>query len=262
MAHDLKARLKRGEPVFGTFAFMASPDIVEIIGYAGFDYVIIDLEHSPKNWSDVANMIRAAELHGMAALVRIRENAEKSILEVLELGAAGIVVPFVQTADDVHKAVRATNYAPKGGRGTCTLTRAARYGGLRSEFLAHCVRQNENLVVVGQIEDRAGVDQIDAIVSCEPGLDALIVGRSDLASSLGEPGQVEAPAVLEATGRVVEAARRKGVAAGIGIYSPAEASRWIDAGCSLFFYSADTTLLLNAAAAANKDFRQMVAQRG
>lgn len=262
MKDNLKAKLKRGEPVFGTFAFMASPDIVEIMGYAGFDYVIIDLEHSPKNWSDVANMIRAAEVRGMAALIRIRENSEKSILEVLELGAAGIVVPFVQSADDVRKAVKATNYAPKGERGTCTLTRAARYGGLRSEFLAHCLRQNDDLVIVGQIEDRAGVDHVDMIVSCDPGLDALIVGRSDLASSLGEPGQVEAPAVLAATERVVEAAQRKGVAAGIGIYSPAEAGRWLDAGCSLFFYSADTALLLNAAASATKDFRQMIARRG
>lgn len=262
MKDNLKTRLRRREPVFGTFAFMASPDIVEIMGYAGFDYVIIDLEHSPKNWSDVANMIRAAELRGMAALVRIRENSEKSILEALELGAAGIVIPFVQSEDDVRKAVKATNYAPKGERGTCTLTRAAQYGSLRSDFLAHCVRQNENLVIIGQIEDRAGVDQIDAIVSCDPGLDALIVGRADLASSLGTPGQVEAPGVLEATGRIVEAARRKGIAAGIGIYSPPEASRWIDAGCSLFFYSADTTLLFNAAASANKDFRQTVAQRG
>ncbi|MBS7700627.1 MULTISPECIES: aldolase/citrate lyase family protein [unclassified Chelatococcus] len=262
MKQNLKEKLRNGEPVFGTFAFMASPDIVEIMGYAGFDFVIIDLEHSPKNWSDVANMIRAAELRDMAALVRVRENADKSILEVLELGAAGIVIPFVQSEDDVRKAVKAINYAPKGERGTCTLTRAAHYGGLRSEFLAHCIRQNEELVIVGQIEDRAGVDQIDAIVGCNPGLDALIVGRADLASSLGTPGQVEAPGVLEATGRIVEAARRGGVAAGIGIYSPPEASRWIDAGCSLFFYSADTTLLLNAATSANKDFRETVARRG
>lgn len=262
MAESFKAKLKRGEPVFGTFAFMASPDIVEIFGYAGFDYVIIDLEHSPKNWSDVAHMIRAAELHGMAALVRIRENTEKSILEVLELGAAGIVIPFIQSADDVHKAVKATNYSPKGERGTCTLTRAARYGGLRSEFLAHCLRKNEELVIIGQIEDRTGVDAIDAIVSCDPGLDALIVGRSDLASSLGSPGQVEAPAVLEATTRIVEAARRTGVAAGVGIYAPSEANRWIDSGCSLLFYSADTAMLLNAAATANTEFRKAVAQKG
>ena len=262
MKEDIKAKLRLGRPVFGTFAFLASPDIVEIMGHAGFDYVIIDLEHSPKNWSDVANMIRAAELHGMAALVRIRENSEKSILEVLELGAAGIVIPFVQSRDDVRKAVKAANYAPKGERGTCTLTRAARYGSLRSDFLAHCARQNDNIVIIGQIEDTAGLERIDEIVSCEPGRDAVIVGPSDLASSLGMPGQVEAPGVLEATGRIVEAARRKGVAAGIGIYSPPEANRWIDTGCSLLFYSADATLLFNAAASANREFRQAVAERG
>lgn len=261
MTETLKAKLRSGAPVFGTFAFIASPDIVEIIGYAGFDYVIIDLEHTPKNWGDVVNMIRAAELRGLSALIRIRENTEKSILEALELGAAGVVLPFVQSAGDVEKAVRATNYAPKGARGTCTLTRAARYGGLRAEFIAHAQRQNENLVIIGQIEDRIGVERIDEIVGCDPGLDALIVGRADLASDLGEPGQVEAPSVLAATRQVIEAARRSSVAPGIGVYSPAEANKWIDAGCNLFFYSADTTLLLNAAAAANRDFRQIVAAR-
>lgn len=260
MRQQLKARLKAGEPVFGTYTFMASADVVEIMGFAGFDYVIIDLEHSPKNWSDVASMIRAAELHDMAPLVRIRENSEKAILEVLELGAAGIVVPFVQSADDVALAAKAVNYAPRGSRGTCTLTRAAHYGGLRSEFVAHSQRQNDRILLVAQIEDQAGVDAIDDIVACEPGIDALIVGRSDLASSLGVPGQTDDPRVIAATEKIVEAARDGGVPAGVGIYRPAEAAKWIEAGCNFFFYSADTALLLNAARSANEDFRETLKQ--
>lgn len=256
MRDSFKIRLRRGDPLFGTFAFLASPDIVEIMGFAGFDYVIIDLEHSPKNWSDVANMIRAAELHGMAPLVRIRENSEKAVLEVLELGAAGVVVPFVQSADDVVRAVRAMNYAPKGARGTCTLTRAAHYGGLRAGFVAHSQRQNEHVVLIAQIEDQLGLDAVDDIVGCDPGIDGLIVGRSDLASSLGAPGQTDDPRVVAASETLVRAARLRGVAAGIGVYSPSEAERWIKLGCNLFFYSADTAMLLNAAAAAAGDFRQ------
>lgn len=257
MKSPLKRRLAEGQSVFGSFAFLPSPDVVEIMGHAGLDYVIIDLEHSPKNWSDVANMIRAAELHGMAALVRIRENSEKAILEVLELGATGVVVPFVQTAEDVARAARALLYPPAGQRGTCTLTRAARYGGLRSGFVAHALRQNEDVVLVAQIEDRQGVENIEAIVACSPGLDALVIGRSDLASSLGAPGQVEHPAVIEATHRVIAAtqAGARKVPPGVGLYSPGEAARWIDAGCRMFFYSADTAMLLNAARAAADGFR-------
>src|SRR4051794_12135918 len=177
---SLKRRLAAGETVFGSFAFLPSPDVVEIMGFAGFDYVIIDLEHSPKNWDQVTNMVRAAELHGMAPIVRVREIGEKNILEVLELGAEGIVLPFVQTADDVVRAARALNYPPRGQRGTCTLTRAAQYGGLRADFIAHTQRQNADLVLVAQIEDGLGVQNIDAILACDPGIDALIIGRSDL----------------------------------------------------------------------------------
>lgn len=262
MVESFKTRLRRGDPLFGTFAFMASPDLVEIMGFAGFDYVIIDLEHSPKNWSDVANMIRAAELHDMAPLVRIRENSEKAILEVLELGAAGIVVPFVQSAEDVARAVSAMNYMPKGARGTCTLTRAAKYGGLRSQFVEHSQRQNDELVLVVQIEDQKGLDAVEDIVSCEPGIDALIVGRSDLASSLGVPGQADDARVIAATETMVRAAGAHGVTSGIGVYRPSEAEKWIEQGCSLFFYSADTALLLNAARSANEDFRKTLSQLG
>lgn len=255
MRDSFKTRLRRGDALFGTFTFLSSPDIVEIMGLAGFDYVIIDLEHSPKNWSDVANMIRAAELHGMAPLVRIRENSEKAILEVLELGAAGVVVPFVQSVDDVARAVRAMNYAPKGSRGTCTLTRAARYGGLRAGFVEHSQLQNDNLVLIAQIEDQLGLNAVDDIVGCDPGIDGLIVGRSDLASSLGVPGLTDDPRVIVASETLVRSARRRGVAAGIGVYRPSEAERWIQLGCNLFFYSADTAMLLNAATTASADFR-------
>ncbi|WP_210495306.1 HpcH/HpaI aldolase family protein [Microvirga antarctica] len=262
MALPFKERLAKGEPVFGSFAFLASPDIVEIMGLAGFDYVIIDLEHSPKDWSAVANMIRAAELHGMAALIRVRENSEKSILEALELGAAGIVLPFVQSADDIVRAARAMNYPPRGMRGTCTLTRAARYGGVRATFLEHSQQQNERVVLIAQIEDKLGVDNIQDILACEPGIDALIVGRSDLASSLGRPGQVEDPLVLAATDQVIRAARlhKRAVPSGIGLYSPQEAGKWVEAGVGLFFYSADSGMMVDAARTAAQAFKASLAQ--
>jgi 2-keto-3-deoxy-L-rhamnonate aldolase RhmA len=264
MKQPLKARLRSRDPVFGSFAFLPSPDVVEIMGAAGFDYVIIDLEHSPKNWGDVANMIRAAELHSMAPLIRVRENNEKTILEALELGAEGIVVPFVQTAADVKLAARAMNYPPAGMRGTCTLTRAAQYGGLRGDFIRHTLQQNERLVLVAQIEDKQGVENIDAILACDPGIDVVLVGRSDLASSLGCPGQVEDPAVLAATQKVMDAAKRQTgrvIPSGIGLYAPHEAANWLEKGCGFFFYSADTAMLLHAASEAAGAFRRAMRDR-
>lgn len=258
MRKSLKERLVAGESVFGSFAFLPSPDIVEIMGLAGFDYVMIDLEHSPKDWEAVQNMVRAAELHGMAALVRVPENSEKTILQVLELGVQGIVIPFVQSADDVRRAVKAMNYAPKGERGTCTLTRAARYGGLRAAFIEHTQKVNNQLVLVAQVEDKKGVDNIAEIVAVDPGVDVMMIGRSDLASSLGRPGQVDDPLVLEATRKVIDAARLRKPAAipsAVGLYTPDEAPKWIDAGCRFFFYSSDTAMMLNAASGAWRAFK-------
>ena len=264
MRQPLKERLRAREPVFGSFAFLPSPDIVEIMAMAGFDFVIIDLEHSPKNWGDVTNMVRAAQLHGMAPLVRVRENNEKTILEALELGVEGIVVPFIETAGDVKLAARAMNYPPAGQRGTCTLTRAAKYGGLRGEFIRHTLQQNDRLVFVAQIESKLGVDNIDSILACDPGIDVVLVGRSDLASSLGCPGQVEDPAVLAATKTVMDAAKRhtaRVIPSGIGLYAPNEAANWLEKGCGFFFYSADTAMMLNAATDAAGAFRRAMDAR-
>jgi 2-keto-3-deoxy-L-rhamnonate aldolase RhmA len=228
------------------------------MGFAGFDYVIIDLEHSPKNWETVANMVRAAELHEMTALIRVAENSEKSILAALEIGAGGIVMPFVETEADVAKVTRAAYYGPLGARGTCTLTRAAHYGGLRAEYIEHTQRLNRDVVIVAQIESPAGVKNIDSIASCKPGIDAVIIGRSDLASALGHAGQTENPAVIESTHDIIEACKRHHVPSGIGLYAPQEAAKWIEAGCGLFFYSADSALLLNAAKGAFDGFQAVL----
>ncbi len=262
MISGLKARLAGGEAVFGTFVFLPSAGVVEILGLAGLDFVIIDLEHSPKNWETVENMIRAAELRGISPLIRVRDSDEKSILEALELGAEGVVVPFVQTGNDARKVGTAMKYAPEGTRGTCTLTRVAGYGGLRAGFLGHARRMNDRVLFVAQIEDKLAVDNIDDIVGAAPGPDVILVGRSDLASSLGRPGQVNDPLVLEATERVIQAVARAPVAGrhvGIGLYGPAEAPAWLAKECRFFFYAADTLILLNGVKSAADAFRQAVA---
>jgi 4-hydroxy-2-oxoheptanedioate aldolase len=240
----LRAKLKQGQPVLGTFVFLPSPAIVEMIGLAGFDFAIIDMEHSPKDWSVIENMVRAAQLSGVSPLIRVAENNEKAILHALEVGAEGVMVPFIQTGDDAKRAARAARYAPVGNRGVCTLTRAAEYGRRRSEFETVVQAANENVVVIGLIEDSVGVENIDDVISASPGIDVVLVGRADLASAAGVPGQVEHSAVLELVDEVITAAeRQRDVRLGIGIYSPAEATRWLERGFQVFAYSADTTII-------------------
>src|SRR5688500_12000261 len=119
----LKERIARGDTVLGSFVFFSSPEMVEIMALGGMDYIIIDTEHSPKDWNTLEHMIRAANLHDLPALIRVSENSEKLILQCLEIGADGLVIPFVQSGEDVRRAAGAMNYPPRGNRGTCTLTR-------------------------------------------------------------------------------------------------------------------------------------------
>lgn len=248
MFGEFKQKLLSSKPVFGSLAFLPSPDIIEIFGLCGFHYVIIDLEHSPKNWDVVMHMVRTAQLHNVAPLIRVADNVEKQILHALEVGAEGIAIPFVRNADDVAKAVQSIRYAPEGIRGLCTASRAARFGTLRKNFSEYTVGANRNISLIALIEDMEGVDSIEDILDCDPGVDVVLIGRSDLSASLGLPGQADHPKVIEAANRVIEAVNkhRRPVQAGI-LTSPGDTQRWLDAGCRFLVYGTDSDLMLQAA---------------
>jgi 2-keto-3-deoxy-L-rhamnonate aldolase RhmA len=257
-SNPLKAKMLAGQPVLGTFVHLSDPAVVEIAGAAGLDFAIIDTEHSSKDLSTVENMVRAADAFGIASLVRVHVNEEKTILRVLETGTNGIVIPFVESADDVRRAREALRYPPEGSRGTCTVTRAARYGALRPQFADHARDSNRELLLVGLIESAKGVEGIDEIL--DAGLDVAFVGRGDLAAGLGVAGDSSHPHVLEAVGRVLDAARqRREQWSGILPYRPEESARWIAEGCLFLAYSVDTYVLLEAYAAASRSFREALA---
>jgi 2-keto-3-deoxy-L-rhamnonate aldolase RhmA len=253
----LKSRIAQGDHLVGTFVFLPSPALVEILAKAGFDFIIIDTEHAPKDWGTLEHMIRAANIHGLPVLVRVSENSEKLILQCLEIGADGIVLPFVQSAAQASSAANAVYYPPKGRRGTCTVTRMTGYGAHRQRFLEHCREQNDRLVIIAQIEDITGVENIDAIIAADPGIDVVLLGRSDLASALGAPGQVDDPRVLEASDKILSAIRHgpRKVAASVGAYTAAEVARWTAQGCTIFFAASEGLLFFNAATNWLKDVR-------
>ncbi|MBI3965374.1 MAG: hypothetical protein HY329_07035 [Chloroflexi bacterium] len=250
-----KARLREGKPVLGTFAFLGDPSVVEIIGHAGFDFVIIDTEHTARDIGLVQDMVRAADAVNITPIVRVHEIEEKTILRALETGAQGIVVPFVRNGEEAKRANAAVRYPPTGARGTCTVTRAAEFGMLRPKFAEHAEACNRELLLIGLIEDAAGVENIADIL--DQGVEVAFLGRADLSSALGVSGQVEHPLVLGAVDRVLAATQgRQDRWGGIVPYGSGEGGRWLSQNCPFMCYSVDALVLLDAYRAALSELRQ------
>ena len=203
----LKRALAEGKTVFGLLNSIPSPLVVEMIGYAGFDFVVLDMEHVCLNPETLENMVRAAECAGITPLVRVPSAAPDVILRALDCGAQGVVVPHVQSAAEAAQAVAASRYAPLGTRGISG-GRTTGFG--TTDLTTYLARANAEIMVVAMIEDRAGVDAVDAILSVA-GLDMVLEGAIDLSQSYGVPGQAQHPTVQEAIERIAAACAARGV---------------------------------------------------
>lgn len=188
-----KAMLEAGEVAVGSLSFLANPAVIEAGALAGLDFFVIDMEHSPTGYRELEDCVRAAEAAGITAMVRVPGLDENAILRALETGAQGIVIPFMASASDAARAVQAVKYPPHGRRGTCTVTRAARYGTQRSRLREHMEDSNRETLIVGTIEDPEGASNVAAIL--DEGIDVALIGRADLATALGRPGEPDHPSV-------------------------------------------------------------------
>ncbi len=249
MQRDIKAELKRGGVVLGPFFRIPSPDLVEIFGEAGFDYIIVDQEHGPVSTETASNLVRACDLVGMAAVVRVPDNQPWLIQHALDIGALGVQVPQVGTVADAERAVRSSKFAPQGGRGVCRNVRAARYSA-RDRF-KYFEESNRDTLVVVHIEGKEGVDHLEQILQV-PGLDVIFLGPYDLSQSLGLPGQVDHPRVRSTMEGAIQMCRRAGIAAGTYADNIDVAKRWADLGVQYIAVGIDTALIYNLT-------RQMVA---
>lgn len=238
-----KARLREKGFVAGPFVEAGSPALIEILGLAGFDFVIIDCEHAALSGEAVGHLIRAAEAAAISPLVRVRHNEPAAILEALDLGAAGLHVPQISSPADALNAVRAAKFPPRGSRGFNPFVRAARYGATPvAEFRRSA---DEDTLLVLHIEARESLDEVDQILAV-PGFDVAFLGPYDLSQSLGIPGEVTHPRVREALRAIVRAARSYGVAVGCFANNPEQARLWLAEGVSYLAYSVDSVLFLEA----------------
>ena len=210
MQGSLKQRLRGRDNVLGCFMTMPSPALIEVAGYAGFDFLVLDTEHGVAGVETLEHLLRAASAVGVPAIVRTVGSTPGEILRALDAGAGGILVPHVVTAAQTRDIVAAAFYPPIGRRGFSASTRAGHHGFLSAR--EHIERTNSDIVVMVQIEDAEALADVDGIVAT-PHLDGVFLGPADMAMSLGHPGELSHPEVLAAGRRVADACRAAGIAA-------------------------------------------------
>lgn len=237
---SLKTNLQQGKLCVGTWITLGDTGIAEIFAKAGFEWLVVDLEHSTISIDQAGELIRTIDLAGVAPLVRLTSNDNNQIKRVMDAGAHGIVVPNVNSSAEARDAVAATRYAPEGRRGV-GLARAQQYGLGFNEYLEW---QKDGPVVIVQIEHQSALDHLEDIFVV-PGVDGFIIGPYDLSCSMGMPGEFERPEFTAAMQRILEAGLKVGCPAGLHIVEP-DSDRLrqvIREGYSFIAYSVDIRML-------------------
>lgn len=248
MSKNLKERLKSGEIVYGPWCVLPSPSVINVIASTGVDFVIIDMEHGPHDFETLENMIRAAEVTGCEALVRVATNEETIILKALDLGASGIIVPHIETKEDAERAISYAKYYPMGSRGFSPFTRAGGYSLIGVSN--HAEKQNEKTILILLIEGEGGFRHLDDILSITDltnKIDGIYIGAYDLSQSLGMPGAVDNPVVRSSMADMIKKIRAKGITAGGYVAKNEDDITWMkDMGMQLITLLPDCTVLYHA----------------
>jgi len=249
-----KAALARGEQMIGMWCSLADPYPAEIVAGAGFDWLLLDTEHSHADVATVLSQLQAVAPYPCSPVVRPPVNDPVVVKRLLDVGAQSLLIPQVESAEEARAAVAATRYAPTGVRGVAALTRATRFGRVKDYAeLAHT-----ELCVLIQVESRHALEQIGQIASVD-GVDGIFIGPSDLAASLGHPGDPNAPGVIEAVEKAIGRVLAAGKPAGVLTTNPTFARRCIDLGTTFTAVGVDVGLLARGADALAQAFWQHAA---
>lgn len=238
-----RAKLQEGKVVFGAIVTRYAPDLVEIFGAIGYDFVMIDCEHGPMDLDQVEHMVRAAEVFGITPIARIPDHAEATVLRYLDRGLQGIIVPHINTGEEAQAVARAARYYPEGYRGMGS-GRAHDYGiGVSRQESSQWI--NSQLLLIPMVEDVQAVKNLNAILQV-PGADVLHVAASDLGQSMGNPGTAEVRRVMS---DVIPKIRAGGKFVGVGGNAPSDTAgvaEFIKLGANFVTISAWGLLRLGA----------------
>lgn len=238
--YELKAALQGKKTTIGSWISLGHPAIAEIMAGVGFEWLVVDLEHSAITLREAAELIRVIDLCGVVPLVRLSANDPVQIKRVMDAGSHGVIVPMVNSASEAEQAVAAVRYPPQGRRGV-GLARAQGYG---TAFESYREWLNRESIIIVQVEHIQAVDNLEAILAVE-GVDGFIVGPYDLSGSLGVPGEFERPRLVEALGEIRRVAAQTKAAAGFHVVPPQPelVRQKLAEGYSFIAYSVDFLFL-------------------
>lgn len=238
--NPIKKGLKEGKSYIGTFVKMTDPSSVEIISMLGFDFFIIDNEHTHMNKESMLALLRAADISRIVPIVRIRENSRAMILQCLDAGGLGVMVPETSTREEVEQLVDNAYYYPLGNRGFSPSHRAAGYGFMNGKEYAQIA--NENIMTIAYCETAKGLENLDEMLQV-PNLDVMWIGPMDLSQALGVIGESKHPKVQEAMKMIIEKCRKAHVAVGTISSDAEETKRLLEMGVQFIGLSSDQAMI-------------------
>lgn len=207
----LKNAFKEGKTVIGTWASTSSANIVNVLGTTGLDFAIIDMEHGSMSFETTENMVRAAEASGMAPIVRVWDDHEQTILRALETGPRSVMIPHINSKEKAERVAKCCRYFPDGNRGLSPYTRIHSF---THENIAESLESENEVTIVGiLVEGKVGLENLSEIVKVK-GIDLIYLGLFDICQSVGLPGQVSHPKVLEEVKRCNDLIQSHGIASG------------------------------------------------
>jgi 4-hydroxy-2-oxoheptanedioate aldolase len=240
---NLKKRLLQGETLNGCWLNLGSPLTAEIVGQAGFDWVLIDLEHGAGVEKDVLAQLQALESTNTAPIVRVESAESARISRVLDMGAEGVMCPKVDTAAEANKVINGLHYPPFGNRGVAKMVRTTQFG---LNFNAYYEASRDNILGIVQIETLEALDNLDTIAAVD-GVDVLFIGPADLSMAMGIFGQFDHPRFVDALNKIVEAAQKANKAIGILIFNTDDYDKYHSMGIHFIACGSDATFVAEGA---------------
>jgi len=248
--NPFKRALRAGKPQIGLWSSLSSNYTVEVIAGAGFDWILLDSEHSPADLENLLTQLQAAAPYPTHAVVRVPWNDMVTIKRTLDVGAQSLLIPYVSSAEEARSAVSYTRYPPAGVRGVAGTTRATRFGRVKD----YAKRAHEEICVLVQVETQGALDNIESICAVD-GVDGVFIGPADLHASLGYAGEIANAKVMPLIDAAIRRIRKCGKAPGILTPNEADARRWLECGALFVAVGSDVGLLARGAEALAAKFK-------
>jgi 4-hydroxy-2-oxoheptanedioate aldolase len=248
--NPFKRALKAGKPQIGLWSTLSSSYTVEAVAGAGFDWLLLDSEHSPVDIENLLTQLQAAAPYASHPIVRIPWNDMVNTKRVLDIGAQSLLVPYVQTAEEARSAVASTRYPPAGVRGVAGTTRATRFGRVKE----YAKRAHEEICVLVQVETQSALGSIEAICAVD-GVDGVFINPADLHASMGHAGETANAKVKPLIDDAIRRIRKAGKAPGILTPNEADARHWLECGALFVAVGSDAGILARGADALAAKFK-------